>query len=144
MKALWPGLTSRKAKGRRESPRSGQGSRWGNAMGGSGMICVGLGSAKVTLSRPKALPASRLISSVNPSACCHARRYLSLYLNGFPRFMMTTQLLFMSWGPIAKTLNAGSIRLSSLCISQYTLIKREGSQQTKCCVRDKKMGGCVS
>lgn len=41
---------------------------------------------------------------------------------------MTAQPLFMSRGPITKTNNAGSIRLSSLSISRNALIKREGFQ----------------
>lgn len=101
-------MTSRGAKGWWESPGSEQGGGWGERVGGSGMICVGLGFAKVTLGRPAAVAASSLVPSVNPPACCHTCGYLSLSLNGFPRFLMTAQLLFMSWGPITKTVNAGS------------------------------------
>lgn len=45
---------------------------------------------------------------------------------------MTAQPLFMSWGPITKTNNAGSIRLSSLSINRNALIKREGFQLSQC------------
>lgn len=60
------------------------------------------------------------------AACCHTWGYLSLSLNGFPRFLMTAQSLFMSRGPITKTNNAGSVRLGSLSISGNALIKRGG------------------
>lgn len=89
----------------------GVGGVWGwggERVGGGGMICVGLGFAKVTPGRPETIKASSFVPSVSPPACCHTCRCLSLSLNGFPRFLMTAQPLFMSWGPITKTVNAGS------------------------------------
>lgn len=76
----------------------------------SRMICVRLGFAKVTPGRPETPAAPRLVPSVCLPACLlpHMRIPLSLSLNGFPRFLMTAQPLFMSWGPITKTVNAGS------------------------------------
>lgn len=123
-------MTSRGAKGQRESPES---------------VCVCVWAvgcfacAKVTCGRPEIITASSLVPSVSPPACCHTCRYLSLSLNGFPRFFMTAQPLFMSRGPITKTVNAGP-KLGSLCISRHVLIKREGSQHSQCCAGFNHMG----
>lgn len=74
----------------------------------AGMICVGLGFGKATPGRPETDTAPSLVPSVSLPACRHTCGYLSLSLNGFPRFLMTAQPLFMSWGPVTKTVNAGS------------------------------------
>lgn len=90
-------------RGKRTNRKRG----WGGGEA-SGMICVRLGFAKVTPGRPETITAPSLVPSVCLPACCHTCRYLSLSLNGFPGFLMTAQPLFMSQGPITKTVNAGS------------------------------------
>lgn len=73
------------------------------------MICVGLGFAKVTPARPREhLGPPGVVPSVCLSAATHADIHLSLSPNGFPRFLMAAQPLFMSRGPFTKAVNAAS------------------------------------